>query len=959
MVRWLVIFLFLCATVKAQTVALPGANMGFESSALGSYTAANSVTGWTLSSATASNCNQYTFVPGASEFSSVGTPMFSHPIIGTIPNSPLGGTVVALLNAMSTNSSVTRIAQTVTVPTSGNFQFSLAYAGVWQDGGHACCAQAKLNLVLRDSAMQVINCMYFDLGGAGCTLSASSNTVIGNLTYCNWKTVSLYLGMFAGQKITIEIINSDCGMGDHYGSVYVDCAITPLSNLNLPICPVLNYQPILFCPNSPTIALSTWYTGTFTWTAPQGYTLSATQATTSPLIIQNPVSGSVFSLSINHNCLATTYTIQADTISLLGFGTSSTCVGGTIGSATIGLSGPLVPYSYTYTGTNTTIVTTQSCVSNLAAGFYTVTATTASNAGCGAVTQTFQIGQQAVVFNTTYHLFCNGVTSTTINRPGGLNYQWYNNNTLIPSPVGTASALAVNSPSHTQSIRLRYTSPQGCKDSSHIILYVHNPGLLMQKSLVSPCANQSNGTAVFGFTPSAQNTFYYKFVNSPTGSVTTGQSSLSTSSTSFVANNLSAGIYSFTAYDTACVYHYTYAVQQASLSYFLSMVRDTICSGANRSVGAIVPNAPNGTYTFSWSPTTFLFNNNGQLQYTIITPTVAANSSLSIIYTVAVTPTINTCVFTQTCEIVAVNLPTPTLAPLPATLCVNAPTLQLQGTPAGGYYTASVLNGFSSSGVFNPSQVNAGRHHFSYNLKKGNCIVKDTASIELLRTTFTVPSQNSICIGQSTTVCAQGAQTYTWSTGSNDSLIVVNPTTTTTYSVTGMNGVCPVTQTTTVIVVALPTLAVVAPTAICLYETTTLSVIGQGIFTWWNIGNTPTLVVSPTVTTHYTIIATGVAGCTNTLNTTLAVVVCDGMKEINQTTFRAYIDFNQQLVIEALGLGAGDAQVNIFDLQGRLIHCSSLVDGIRQFDFTNVSHGWYVVEVETGSGERLRRKVGY
>jgi hypothetical protein len=48
-------------------------------------------------------------------------------------------------------------------------------------------------------------------------------------------------------------------------------------------------------------------------------------------------------------------------------------------------------------------------------------------------------------------------------------------------------------------------------------------------------------------------------------------------------------------------------------------------------------------------------------------------------------------------------------------------------------------------------------------------------------------STNYLCIGNSATLTATGATSYSWSTSSTSQNIVVNPTVTTNYSVTGTN----------------------------------------------------------------------------------------------------------------------------------------------------------------------------
>src|SRR4051812_19619546 len=110
MKRKIFFILFIAASFlsRAQSAC---ANMNFESSAPGSYAGVSNsvaITGWTISSQNVYQCYQTpTFVPGAAEVSLVSTPMFSVPIIGTIPQSPLGGSVVACLNYSVYNYSAT------------------------------------------------------------------------------------------------------------------------------------------------------------------------------------------------------------------------------------------------------------------------------------------------------------------------------------------------------------------------------------------------------------------------------------------------------------------------------------------------------------------------------------------------------------------------------------------------------------------------------------------------------------------------------------------------------------------------------------------------------------------------------------------------------------------------------------------------------------------------------------
>ncbi len=157
-----------------------------------------------------------------------------------------------------------------------------------------------------------------------------------------------------------------------------------------------------------------------------------------------------------------------------------------------------------------------------------------------------------------------------------------------------------------------------------------------------------------------------------------------------------------------------------------------------------------------------------------------------------------------------------------------------------------------------------------------------------------------ICEGQSTSLDANGALTYTWNQGLGaGETHSVNPSTTTTYTVTGDGGGgCVATASVTVTVNTLS----VAPTAIsavsnpiCLGGNTDLSVSGGSLgtgatWTWYtgSCGGTPagtgaTINVSPGLNTTYYVLATGTCNTTACASMTLNVTDVDADAGMDQT----------------------------------------------------------------------------
>jgi len=135
------------------------------------------------------------------------------------------------------------------------------------------------------------------------------------------------------------------------------------------------------------------------------------------------------------------------------------------------------------------------------------------------------------------------------------------------------------------------------------------------------------------------------------------------------------------------------------------------------------------------------------------------------------------------------------------------------------------------------------------------------------------PDTAYICLGDSITLTASGANTYVWSEGlGTNNSVVVSPTTTTTYTVTGVSGSCSPVATALVIVNPLPEINVTTDEAeVCSGDTAILSVTGANSYIWSTSDTTSTIIVTPDTLTTYTVTGIDTLGCTNvgyiTINT--------------------------------------------------------------------------------------------
>jgi Secretion system C-terminal sorting domain len=263
-----------------------------------------------------------------------------------------------------------------------------------------------------------------------------------------------------------------------------------------------------------------------------------------------------------------------------------------------------------------------------------------------------------------------------------------------------------------------------------------------------------------------------------------------------------------------------------------------------------------GTNTYNWS--------NGAT-----TNSISVSPSVTTVYFCIITGT-NGCSITRD-HTVTISNPTVTIVSTPASICPGtACTLQVTITGGGpktyawsnasttttitttvtGVYTATGTNGQGCSAVQ------------SYSLG---------TSTTLSLTATANPSV--LCSGNTGNIQIAGASNYTWSNGSSLPTFTVNPTTNTTYTVTGQIGTCTGTTALTLSVSVLPTITIVSnPLILCSGASATLNANGASAYTWTPTNtNLSSIVVSPSLTTTYTVRGQNL-GCA-ARNSTISITV--------------------------------------------------------------------------------------
>jgi hypothetical protein len=279
----------------------------------------------------------------------------------------------------------------------------------------------------------------------------------------------------------------------------------------------------------------------------------------------------------------------------------------------------------------------------------------------------------------------------------------------------------------------------------------------------------------------------------------------------------------------------------------------TICSGSSTTLTA------SGATTYNWMP--------GSLPGA----TVTVSPTTTTTYTVTGTNA-SGCSNTATVTITVNPIPTVTAAASSTSICTGN-NVTLTGSGASTYlWNPGAISG-SPITVTPASTTTYSVTGTDVNGCTGTGTI--TVTVGAQPTVTVTPSGATICNGSSTTLTASGTVSYNWMPGSlTGSSVVLSPSSTTTYTVTGTNGPgCFNTATVTVTVNPLPNVtATAAPATVCSGSSTTLTASGASTYNWMPgslIGSSVTDM--PASTTTYTVTGTDVNGCTNTATATVTV----------------------------------------------------------------------------------------
>ena len=312
----------------------------------------------------------------------------------------------------------------------------------------------------------------------------------------------------------------------------------------------------------------------------------------------------------------------------------------------------------------------------------------------------------------------------------------------------------------------------------------------------------------------------------------------------------------------------------------VSSPNSIICQGLSTVLNAI------GGVSYSWLP--------GSLSGSSIT----VIPSLSTTYTVTGIGS-NGCSNTAT-ELITVNpLPLVSTSSVSSSICFGS-SMSINGTGALSY---SWMPGSYTGTPIIVSPISTTTYTLTGTDING-CLNSATRTITVnpLPTISASATLSTICSGSSTTLLGSGGVSYNWMPGSlSGASLIVSPTSTTTYTLTGtdLNG-CSNISTVTITVNPLPIINVSSPNSIiCQGLSTVLNAIG-GVSYSWLPGSLSgsSITVIPSLSTTYTVTGIGSNGCSNTATELITV---NPLPLVSTSSVSSSICFGSSMSINGTG----------------------------------------------------------
>jgi len=441
---------------------------------------------------------------------------------------------------------------------------------------------------------------------------------------------------------------------------------------------------------------------------------------------------------------------------------------------------------------------------------------------------------------------CKG-DSTKLSAKGATTYIWSPAASLLTPNAASTYA----SPTSNTTFTVIGTS-NGCSDSSKVSITVNPiPTVMVSASISTICSGDStklsaNGATSYTWAPN-------------TGLSTTSGSAVFVKPTNTVTYTVtgSNGGCSDTALKTITV--------NPTPTVTISASTNSICKGDSAKLSAT------GAATYTWSPNTSLTSTTGA--------TTTTYPTTSVTYTV--TGKNGSCSDSSKIPIKVTSKPSVTVSASNPIICSGDSTA-LMATGATTYIWGPNTSLSSTTGANIFASPSSSITYFVVG-SNGACVdsAKVSVTVNPTPTVIVSSSSTSLCKGDSTTLSASGAISYTWSpnkgiSSTTGTPITATPISSTTYTVIGTSGSCSSSGTVTITVNSTPTASVGSyKENICAGSKINLSASGGSTYSWSPATGLSSISIanptaSPISTTTYTVTISN--GPCSAIDSTIVIV---------------------------------------------------------------------------------------
>jgi hypothetical protein len=714
----------------------------------------------------------------------------------------------------------------------------------------------------------------------------------GALTYSWTNGISNNIAFSPGSSTSYSVTGTDVN----------GCRNTAVQNIVVNPLPSLTVVPssTAICIGS-SVSLSGSGANTFTWSngINNGVAFNPTITNTYSITGTNTITGCVSNL--------TPFTLIVNPIPVVGANISSTvvCAGSPVtvngtGANTFTWSGgvvngsafqPSVNSTYTVNGTNTITgcTSTNNAVVSISVNALPIVTSSVSNpAIClGGTTALFASGANTFTWS-------GGIVNTSVFSPTSTTSYSVNGTNTLTGCTSTNNAIQTITVNALPSVSINASSANVCLGNTITLSGLNANNYVWSNGL-------SNGAA---FSPSISNIYTVVGTNTLTGCSKTATQSI-------VVNSLPT----------------ITAVSSSS----------SICQGATLSLNAT------GANSYTW--------NLGVINGVSFIP------SSSAVYSVNGTNTLTGCSNSNvaTVSVIVNPLPSLTINATNTNVCLGG-SVSLNAIGANSYsWTNGIVNGVPFSPTLSSIYTCTGNNTLS------GCsnIATQAIIVNSIPTITAISSQSVICFGNSISLYAIGADTFTWSNGALNG-IPFTPSVSLNYSVSGTNSLTGCIGSNSaginITVNPTPTISITSNSFLCLGETTTLVASGANSFTWSNGSNANQIVETPSASSSYSVIGSNSYSCFDTLTFYLTVDPCTKLNEkpLSDSEIVIYPNpTNGDFTISTeLSLA-----ITIYNELGQVVYSVKMNSDNRKVNINNLDKGIYFVKAIDSRGISILKKL--